>query len=143
MSASGDAALLEASLVALGEGGDDLGQALYERFIAAHPEHARAFTYPEAAWDRMTRETLEALVGLAEGAPWVETHVVNFVDLHRNYGDFSPRDYTDWVELAIAEMEARSPGRWPPAASAAWRRQADRLLELVSGELARGRAAAR
>jgi hypothetical protein len=141
MSFAADLAAMETSLAALGDGYDGLPEELMDAWIAAHPRHAPAFMNPAAACERMTRETLEALLGAAQDAPWVGTTVVNFVDLHRNYGVFSAGDYADWFELTIARMEKRAGADWPPAASGAWRRQARRLSALVEEEIARDAAA--
>jgi hypothetical protein len=111
---------------------------LFDDLIAAHPQHAHAFLNPAAARERMTRETLEALLGLAEDAPWVATTVIDFIDLHRGYAPFTADDYADWFALAIAGLGRRAGAVWPRGATAAWRRQAERLTRLVAGELARG-----
>lgn len=132
-----DAGCLEASLVALADKDEGMAEELFDAFIAAHPHYAFAFINPAAARERMTRETLEALVGLAADEWWVTTTVTNFVDLHRNYAEFSATDYAAWFELTIATMERRAGAAWPRDASAAWRRQADRLTKMVATELAR------
>lgn len=136
MTAPGDdLAAMEASLIALGDNADGLAAELFERFIADHPHYAHAFINPEAARERMTRETLEALLGLAAGEWWVTTTVTNFVDLHRNYAAFEAHDYTAWFALAIDAMARRAGTAWPEGATEAWQRQAARLSELVDGEL--------
>jgi len=99
-----DAALMEASLVALGDGYDGIAGKLMERLIAELPHYAPAFINPAAAQERMTRETLEALIGLAAGEPWVDVTVANFVDLHRNYADFRIAHHARWFALTIEAM---------------------------------------
>jgi hypothetical protein len=133
-----DRTLMEASLAAIGDRYEGLAAELFEALIAAHPEHAHAFLNPAAARERMTRETLQALLGLAADEGWVATTVVDFVDLHHKYAAFSANDYADWFALAIAGMERRAGADWPRGATAAWRRQTERLTRLVAGELARG-----
>lgn len=131
-----DHALMEASLIALGDHYEGMAAELFAAFIAAHPQYADAFLNPAAAQERMTRETLEALLGQAEGAWWVETTVTTFVDLHRNYAAFTPQDYANWFALVIAAMECRAGPDWPEGASDAWRRQAGALNTLVAKGLA-------
>lgn len=133
---NGDLAVMESSLAALGDRYEGLAAELFDGFIAAHPHYAHAFINPEAARERMTRETLEALLGLAEGAWWVRPTVTNFVDLHRNYAAFTAQDYAAWFELTIAAMAGRAGIDWPGEASAAWRRQAAAMVDLVASELA-------
>jgi hypothetical protein len=137
-----DAAIMEASLAALGDRYQGLAAALFDRFIAAHPHYAFAFANPGAARERMTRETLEALLGLGGGEWWVATTIANFVDLHHTSAAFTARDYAAWFELAITEMERRAGADWPPEAADAWRRQAARLAAFVADELARHAARA-
>ena len=128
---------MEASLVALGDGVEGMAAELMDRLIGDHPHYASAFMNPEAARERMTRETLEAMLGLAAGEPWVETTIANFVDLHHNYASFGADDYAAWLAMVIDSMERRTGVRWPAGASAAWRRQAACLTAFVEVELAR------
>ena len=119
-------------MLALGDAYEGMAEELFDRFIAAHPQHAAAFTHPEAARERMTRETLEAMVGQAAGEWWVDHTVTNFVDLHHDYGKFSADDYAAWFTLSNEVMEKRSGEKWPEGASAAWQRQADILTQKVA-----------
>jgi hypothetical protein len=137
MACSTDHALMEASLIALGDGYDGLGGAVMAALIAALPDHGNAFLNPAAAQERMLRETLEALLGHAAGEWWVATTVTTFVDLHRNYAAFAGGDYVLWFELIFAAMERRARTKWPAGASAAWARQAQSLCVLIESELTR------
>ncbi|MEH6828159.1 hypothetical protein [Parasphingorhabdus sp.] len=127
-----DAQLMEASLEALGDRYDGMAAELFDRYIADHPHYAPVFLNPEAARERMTRETLEAMLGLAAGEYWVDHAVTNFIDLHHNYADFTPQDYADWFALVTGTMARRAGADWPAGASAAWQRQADGLVAKVA-----------
>ncbi|MGB5484214.1 hypothetical protein [Parasphingorhabdus sp.] len=127
-----DHLLMEASLVALDERYDGIAAELFERFIADHPHYAPVFLNPAAARERMTRETLEAMLGLAAGEWWVDHAVANFIDLHHNYADFTPQDYAAWFALVIKTMASRAGADWPAGASDAWQRQADGLVAKVA-----------
>ena len=59
--------LVEASLLALGDAYEGMATELFDVYIAGHPQFAHAFMNPEAARERMTRETIEAKVGQAAG----------------------------------------------------------------------------
>lgn len=133
-----DHPLMEASLAALGERYDGMAAELFDRFIADHPHYGPVFLNPEAARERMTHETLEAMLGMAAGEWWVDHAVTNFIDLHHNYADFTTEDYADWFALVIATMAARAGTDWPEGASAAWQRQADALTAKV-GTVTRNR----
>lgn len=130
-----DHAIMEASLLALGDRYEGLAEELFTRFIATHSRYAPAFVNPAAAQERMTRDAIEALLGMAEGAWWVRTTVTTFVDLHRNYARFVVEDYAAWFELTIATMEARAGPDWPAGAGGAWRRQGLALTTHVAAEL--------
>ncbi|PHR16442.1 MAG: hypothetical protein COA41_15305 [Sphingopyxis sp.] len=127
-----DAPLMAASLEALGDRYNGMAAALFDRFIADHPHYAPAFLNPEAARERMTRETLEAMLGLAAGEWWVDDAVTNFIDLHHNYADFTPHDYAAWFALVIETMAKRAGADWPAGASDAWQRQSDELVAKVA-----------
>jgi len=127
-----DAPLMEASIEALGDRYDGMAAELFDRFIADHPHYAPVFLNPEAARERMTRETLEAMLGLAAGEYWVDDAVTNFIDLHHNYADFTPHDYAAWFTLVIETMAKRAGTDWPDGASAAWQQQADALVAKVA-----------
>lgn len=123
---------MEASLEAMGDRYDGMAAELFDRFIADHPHYAPVFLNPEAARERMTRETLEAMLGLAAGEWWVDHAVTNFIDLHHNYADFTAEDYAAWFALVIETMASRAGPDWPAGASAAWQRQADGLVTKVA-----------
>ncbi len=127
-----DSALMEASLAALGDRYDGMATELFDRLIADHPHYTPVFLNPEAARERMTSETLEAMLGLAAAEPWVDLAVTNFIDLHHNYADFTAPDYAAWLALVIATMARRAGSDWPEGASAAWQRQADALTAKVA-----------
>ncbi len=127
-----DAQLMEASLEALGDRYDGMAAELFDRYIADHPHYAPVFLNPEAARERMTRETLEAMLGLAAGEYWVDHAVTNFIDLHHNYADFTPQDYADWFALVTRTMASRAGADWPAGATEAWQRQADGLVAKVA-----------
>jgi hypothetical protein len=130
--ARNDAQLMEASLEALGDRYDGIAAELFDRYIADHPQYAPVFLNPEAARERMTRETLEAMLGLAAGEYWVDHAVTNFIDLHHNYADFTPQDYGDWFALVTETMARRAGPDWPAGATEAWQRQADGLVAMVA-----------
>ncbi|GAB5486506.1 MAG: hypothetical protein Pars2KO_00760 [Parasphingorhabdus sp.] len=127
-----DLELIENSLAIIDGRHKDIAHALFERYIESHPQFADAFINPDAARDRMTNETIDALIGTARGDWWVDSTVINFVDLHHNYDDFSPEDYSEWFTLVIQTMANFAGNDWPKGASAAWHRQAYTLVEKIA-----------
>ncbi len=127
-----DIDLIEESLATLVDQLPVLAIKVFERYIDGHPQFAHAFLNPEAARQRMTNETIEAMVGSAKGDWWVDSTVINFVDLHHNYDDFTAEDYSEWFTLVIQTMASLSGESWPKGASAAWHRQAYALVEKIA-----------
>lgn len=123
---------MEKSLTTFGGGRRVLAAKLFDVYIDSHPQFAHAFISPEAARDRMTNETIDALVGTAKGEWWVDSTVINFVDLHHNYDDFTAEDYSEWFTLVIQTMANLTGDDWPKGASAAWHRQAYVLVEKIA-----------
>ncbi|MGP1281654.1 MAG: globin domain-containing protein [Parasphingopyxis sp.] len=120
---------MTALLEAAGEAGVDIVPIVFDRFFAEFPEARALFPHVEAAAGRMVNETLEAMLGLAENAWWVETTIVNFVDLHRNYGAIPAAQWTAWVDMTVdALAEAAGEGA---DGERAWRRQAGRLKAMI------------
>lgn len=112
-----------------GEAGVDIVPIVFDRFFAQFPEARSLFPHVEAAAGRMVNETLEALCGLAEAAWWVNTTIVNFVDLHRNYGDIPMAQWTAWIDMTVDALLEAAGG--DADGGAAWRRQAERLKAMI------------
>lgn len=127
-----DIELIEDSLISLEGRYQDLAQSLFEIYIAEHPQFAHAFINPETSRNRMTTETIEVMVGTAAGEWWVDATIINFVDLHHNYDDFSAEDYGEWFTLVIQKMAEYGGDSWPIEASAAWHRQASVLVKKIN-----------
>jgi hypothetical protein len=127
---SGDLGLMEASLIAVGD--TDLRPAIFDRFFETFPHHRPAFLNLEASSGRMINETLELMLGLAEGAKWVEVTIVNFVDLHRNYGAFPVADYNAFIDMTLLCLSRAAGDGWSDDAAAAWGQQATALKLLIA-----------
>lgn len=129
-------ALLEAAAL---DADGDIVPAVFDRFFAAFPEARDLFLNIDAAAGRMVNETIEALLGLAEDEWWVETTVINFVDLHRDFGAIPLAQWRTWIDNVVEILiDAAGPGHSEQGA-AAWRRQAERLTMMVAAETARKR----
>jgi hypothetical protein len=122
---------MEASLAAIGEAGLDIVPVLFDRFFAEFPDERARFINLDAAQGRMTNETIEAMVGLAAGAPWVKTTVINFVDLHRNYGEIPQALYAAFIDMTVDVLAAAAGNAWTADCDAAWRCEAERLKAMV------------
>ena len=129
------AAIMEASLIAAAESDIDIRQIVFERFFAAFPKTRPSFYNLEAASGRMINETLEAMIGLADEAPWVTTTVVNFVDLHRNYAEIPFEQYAGFVDMSLDALAIAAGDTWSAAAQQAWELAAERLKTLISANI--------
>lgn len=129
-------AAMDVALTAIAEADIDIAPLLSARFLGTFPEHRAAFINPDAAWGRMTHETIAAMIGLASEQSWVETSVVNFVDLHTNYGVFPASLYAAYIDMTV-DLLAESAGiAWTTDVDQAWRAQADRLKQIVAAAIA-------
>jgi hemoglobin-like flavoprotein len=113
--------------------GDILPQ-LFQRFFELFPAQRAIFYNPETSCPRMMTETLDALLGIAEDAPWVPTMITGIVDLHRNYGVITADDYRRYLDLVIDTLAESVGPAWTTQADAAWRRQAVALCALIDAE---------
>lgn len=125
------AAIMEASLIAAAESDIDIRQIVFDRFFEAFPETRPLFYNLEAASGRMINETLEAMIGLADDASWVTTTVVNFVDLHRNYGTIPFEQYAAFVDMTVDALAVTVGDTWSSAAQNTWDVAAARLKTLI------------
>ena len=129
---SGDAALIEASLIRLAERGIELRHGLYERFFAAYPSRRADFLCPEATSVRMTDETLQMMHGLAADESWVWPLVAELSYTHRAYGHLPFEEYEAFVDLTVVEMADALGDDWSGADADAWGRQAARLKDMIA-----------
>jgi hypothetical protein len=130
-------AAMEAPLFAIADADIDITPALFDRFFATFPEQRAPFINLDAAAGRMTNETIEAMIGLATNEHWVPTTIINFVDLHRNYGDFPASLYAAFIDMTVDALAQAAGTAWTTDSSAVWRIQADRLKAMVAEALVR------
>lgn len=127
-----DAALIEASLLALAERGIEIRHRLFDRFFDAFPDRRKDFLAREATTIRMTDETLQILYGLAGEEPWVWPLVAELVATHRSYGRLPLAEYDGFVDLLVAELGDVLEEQWTLPVAAAWHRQAERLKTMIA-----------
>ncbi|ALH78855.1 hypothetical protein [Sphingopyxis macrogoltabida] len=127
----GDAALMEAALIAVADAGIDIRHVLFERFFAAYPERRASFISVDAASRRMTDETLQMIFGLAKGEAWVWPLVAELVFTHRSYGALPIAEYDAFIDMTVAELGAAAGAAWDDATAAAWQRHADALKAMI------------
>jgi hemoglobin-like flavoprotein len=126
-----DAALMEASLIAVADAGIDIRHALFERFFAAHPERRESFISVDAASRRMTDETLQMIFGLAKGEGWVWPLVAELVFTHRSYGALPIAEYDAFIDMTVAQLGLAAGPAWSEDSALAWRQHADALKTMI------------
>ncbi|WP_332819422.1 hypothetical protein [Sphingopyxis sp.] len=126
-----DAALMEASLIAVANAGIDIRIPLFDRFFAAFPERRASFMVVDASSRRMTDETLQMMFGLAKGESWVWPLVAELVFTHRAYGPLPIAEYDAFIDMTVAEVGAAAGTAWNARAAAAWQRHADALKAMI------------
>ncbi|WP_077148464.1 hypothetical protein [Sphingopyxis sp. KK2] len=126
-----DAALMEASLVAVADAGIDIRLPLFERFFAAYPARRPSFISVDAASRRMTDETLQMMFGLAGGEAWVWPLVAELVFTHRSYGALPIGEYDAFIDMTVAELGVAAGDAWNAETAAAWARSAAALKTMI------------
>jgi len=126
-----DAALMEASLLAVADAGIDIRHALFERFFAAFPDRRASFLVVDASSRRMTDETLQMMFGLAKGESWVWPLVAELVHTHRAYGPLPIGEYDAFIDMTLIELGAAAGPAWTAASAAAWQAHADELKAMI------------
>lgn len=125
-----DAALIEASLIALDGREAAMRATLFERFFDRYPARRDIFLHVAASSVRMTDETLQWMYGLAQGRKWVWAQICELVFNHRNYDQLHAEEYAAFIDLAIDALRDTI-GGWDDATDAVWRRQAETLKGLI------------
>ena len=126
-----DSDAMMALLEAAGERDIDIVPLVFDRFFARHPDTRELFPNLEAAAGRMVNETLDALVGLAENAWWVDTTIINFVDLHRNFGTITEAQWHDWIDMTIDTLAEAGGDEAAAASKPAWQAQGARMKAMI------------
>jgi len=124
-----DAASMEASLIAAADA--DIRLPLFDRFFAAFPDRRASFISIDAASRRMTDETLQMMLGLAQGEGWVWPLVAELVFTHRSYGALPIAEYDAFIDMTVEELGLASGAAWTPEAASAWARHADALKAMI------------
>lgn len=127
-----DAALIEASLLALDGHEAAMRARLFDRFFARFPDRRSIFLAVDATSVRMTDETLQWMLGLASARQWVWSQVAELVFNHRNYGHLGHDEYAAFIDLAIDTLGETIGGAMDAETDAAWRRQAVTLKAMIA-----------
>ena len=131
-----DAALMEASLIAVAEaidaGAPEIRFPLFDRFFEIFPDRRATFYTLGSSSPRMTDETVQMLYGLASGASWVQGLVNELSYTHRQYGALPVVEYDLWIDLTVDVLRDTAGPAWSAACEAAWRHQAERLKAMVA-----------
>ncbi|MGD9472462.1 MAG: globin [Novosphingobium sp.] len=125
------AEILEQSLCAVAEAGEDITPHFFTRFFARHPEQQALFFQPRVSCGAMVNEILDSLLGLAAHEGWVNSSIHNLVIAHRCYGDFPPSLYAELLDVFVDTLADLAGERWNAGYDAAWRQLAAELHKLI------------
>lgn len=126
------AVVLEQSLYAVAEAGEDITPHFFKRFFASHPEQQQTFFQPTVSCCAMVNEILDSLLGLATHETWVDNSIHNLVIAHRCYGNFPLPLYAELLDLFVETLAQLADDRWTDQYDAAWRQAASQLYALIA-----------
>lgn len=129
---AGDAALMEASLVAIADRGIDIRHTLFDRFFEAYPDRRKTFLNLDVSSVRMTDETVQMMFGLASDESWVWPLIAELTFTHRNYGALPMAEYDSFIDMTVEELGNAAGSAWTSDCAAAWEHQAERLKALIA-----------
>lgn len=124
--------VLEQSLYAVAESGEDITPHFFGRLFARHPDQEAMFFQPSVSCGAMANEILESLLALANRESWVSGSIHNLVIAHRCYGDFPLPLYAEVLDLFIETLAELAEERWSAEYEAAWRWAASDLQALIA-----------
>lgn len=124
--------ILEESLYAVTENGEDITPRFFDQFFALHPEQRANFFHPNITCGAMVTEILQSLLGLATRESWVPTSIQSLVIAHRSYGDIPLALYDEALDLLVDTLAIAAGERWTSAYDAAWRQQCAALKEMIA-----------
>lgn len=125
-------AVLEQSLYAVAEAGEDITPHFFARFFALHPEQRAMFFQPDVTCGAMATEILDSLLALASNEGWVDTSIANLVVAHRCYGDFPLPLYAELLEVFVLTLADIAGPRWTAEFDAAWRQVTAELYAMIA-----------
>lgn len=124
--------VLEQSLYAVAESGEDITPHFFARLFARHPDQEAMFFQPSVSCGAMVNEILESLMALANRESWVSGSIHNLVISHRCYGDFPLPLYAEVLDLFIETLAELAGERWSAEYEAAWRSATADLQALIA-----------
>lgn len=126
------AEILEQSLYAVAETGEDITPHFFKRLFDRHPEQQAFFFHPDSTCGTMVNEMIELLMALAAGQQWVEGSTQSLVISHRCFADIDLPLYAESLDLLIDTMANLAAEQWTPQFDEAWRMQATRLNAIIA-----------
>lgn len=126
------AAVMEESLYAVAESGEDITPHFFRKFFTTFPDQLSNFQNPRVTCGSMAIEILDTLFGVAKRDLWVPNATEGFVIAHRSYGDIAPFIYNTSLDLFIDTLADLAGNSWTADYDAAWRAQAETLKVIIA-----------
>jgi len=128
-----DVELLKEHLVEVSEHEAELTDHLYQRLFAKRPDAEELFgTYSRPNQQRMTSETLAAVLNLLDDEPWLGQHVHAMGSRHQFSYETPPEMYPPYAEALIEALAAVSGPKWTPELARSWTASLDRINEMMT-----------
>lgn len=124
--------VLEQSLYAVADAGEDITPHFFARFFARRPEQQALFFQPTVTCGAMVNEILDSLLALATREGWVDTSIHNLVIAHRCYGNFPLPLYAELLDTFVDTLAGLAGDRWSAEYDKAWRAVTADLLALIT-----------
>jgi len=125
------AEILEQSLWAVAESGEDITPHFFKRLFESYPDQEKSFYHPADTCGTMVNEMIEMLMALAAEETWVDNSTRSLVMAHRCFGDIKLPLYAESLQLLIDTLADLASDNWTPEFDKAWRGQAERLSAII------------
>jgi hemoglobin-like flavoprotein len=128
-----DTDLLKKHLVEVAEHEADLTDHVYQSLFAKRPDAVELFgTYSRANQQKMTAETLGAVLNMLDQEHWLGEYV-HAMGLRHQFSYETPTDmYAPYAEAMLEALAAVSGSAWTPELERAWKAALDRVNEMMT-----------
>jgi hemoglobin-like flavoprotein len=128
-----DTDLLKKHLVEVAEHEAELTDHVYQSLFAKRPDAVELFgTYSRANQQKMTAETLGAVLNMLDQEHWLGEYV-HAMGLRHQFSYETPTDmYAPYAEAMLEALAAVSGSAWTPELERAWKAALDRVNEMMT-----------
>ena len=128
-----DVDLLKEHLMEVSEHEAELTDLVYESLFAKRPDAVELFgTYSRASQQRMTAETLTAVLNMLDQEHWLDEYVHAMASRHQ-FSYETPTDmYPPYAEAMLEALKAVSGNDWTPELERSWKAALDQVNDMMT-----------